>query len=143
MAIERSARQRHGTPIGGSWGKLARMTSQKWTSPTSAASPPPWVVKQAPPEWLTERASAEAWPADGVETWRAALVELGAKELRLTSDIRGVTIDVDGTAQQTLNDDDATPLGSAIGRAVDRLRVKKKSEEGLSARRAAPPTETE
>jgi hypothetical protein len=119
------------------------MTSQKWTSPTSAASPPPWVVKQAPPEWLTERAAAESWPEDGIETWRAALVELGAKEVHLTSDIRGVTIDVDGIAQQTLNDDDATPLGSAIGRAVDRLRVKKKSEEGLSARRSAPPAETE
>jgi hypothetical protein len=119
------------------------MTSQKWTSPTSAASPPPWVVKQAPPPWLTEHAEAEAWPADAVETWRAAFVELGIKEVHLTSDIRGVTIDADGTAQQTLNTDDATPLGSAIGRAVDRLRVKKKSEEGLSARRAAPPTETE
>jgi hypothetical protein len=100
-------------------------------------------VKQAPPEWLTERAAAESWPEDGIETWRAALVELGAKEVHLTSDIRGVTIDVDGIAQQTLNDDDATPLGSAIGRAVDRLRVKKKSEEGLSARRSAPPAETE
>jgi hypothetical protein len=117
--------------------------SQKWTSPTSAASPAPWVVKQSPPEWLTERATAEAWPEDAVETWRAALVELGVKEVHLTSDIRGVTIDADGTAQQTLNDDDATPLSSAIGRAVDRLRVKKKSEEGLSARRSAPPTETE
>jgi hypothetical protein len=119
------------------------MTSQKWTSPTSAESPAPWVVKQAPPEWLTEHAAAEAWPADAVETWRAALVELGVKEVHLTSDIRGVTIDADGTAQQTLNVDDATPLGSAIGRAVDRLRVKKKSEEGLSARRSAPPAEPE
>jgi hypothetical protein len=117
--------------------------SQKWTSPTSAASPAPWVVKQAPPEWLTDRATAEAWAEDAVETWRAAFVELGVKEVHLTSDIRGVTIDADGTAQQTLNDDDAMPLSSAIGRAVDRLRVKKKSEEGLSARRSAPPTETE
>jgi hypothetical protein len=119
------------------------MASQKWTSPTSAASPPPWVVKQAPPAWLTERAAAEAWPEDAVATWRAALVELGVKEVHLTSDIRGVTIDADGIAQQTLNEDDATPLGSAIGRAVDRLRVKKKSEEGLSARRSAPPAEPE
>jgi hypothetical protein len=117
--------------------------SQKWTSPTSAASPAPWVVKQSPPEWLTERAAAEAWADDAVETWRAALVELGVKEVHLTSDIRGVTIDADGTAQQTLNVDDAAPLSSAIGRAVDRLRVKKKSEEGLSARRAAPPAETD
>jgi hypothetical protein len=119
------------------------MASQKWTSPTSAASPPPWIVKQAPPAWLTERAAAEAWPEDAVATWRAALVELGVKEVHLTSDIRGVTIDADGTAQQTLNEDDATPLGSAIGRAVDRLRVKKKSEEGLSARRSAPAAEPE
>jgi hypothetical protein len=119
------------------------MASQKWTSPTSAASPPPWIVKHAPPAWLTERAAAEAWPEDAVATWRAALVELGVKEVHLTSDIRGVTIDADGTAQQTLNEDDATPLGSAIGRAVDRLRVKKKSEEGLSARRSAPAAEPE
>jgi hypothetical protein len=119
------------------------MASQKWTSPTSAASPPPWIVKQAPPAWLTERAAAEAWPEDAVATWRAALVELGVKEVHLTSDIRGVTIDADATAQQTLNEDDATPLGSAIGRAVDRLRVKKKSEEGLSARRSAPAAEPE
>lgn len=123
--------------------RAEKSPSQKWTSPTSAASPDPWVVKQAPPEWLTERAATEAWAEDAVETWRTALVELDVKEIRLTSDIRGVTIDADGFAQQTLNDDDRTPLGSAIGRAVDRLRVKKKSEEGLSARRAAPPPESE
>jgi hypothetical protein len=117
------------------------MTSQKWTSPTSAASPPPWVVRQAPPEWVTERAATEGWAEDAIATWREAFGELGAREVRLTSDIRGVTIDVDGHAQQTLNADDATPLASAIGRALDRLRVKKKSEEGLSARRSAPPAD--
>lgn len=113
---------------------------QKWTSPTSAASPVPWVVTARPPEWLIERTESEGSPADAVETWRAALVELGVAEVRLTSDIRGVTIDFDGTAQQTLNRDDASPLGSAIGRGVDRLRVKKKSDEGLTARRDSPPS---
>ena len=115
------------------------MTRQKWTSPSSAASPLPWVVKGKPPEWLAERATDEGWPDDSVETWREALVELGVAEIHLTSDIRGVTIDFDGTAQQTLNTDDASPLRSAIGRGVDRLRVKKKSDEGLTARRDAPP----
>src|SRR5260221_9651444 len=111
MTIERNVRHHHGTPDlvrfvrkrtepAGPAVDWLPMTSQKWTSPTSAASPAPWVVKQSPPEWLTERAAAEAWPADAVETWRAALVELGVKEVHLTSDIRGVTIDADGAAQQ-------------------------------------------
>ena len=99
------------------------------------------MVKQSPPEWLVERSASESWPEDAVETWRAALVELAIAEVRLTSDVRGVTIDFDGTASQTLNDDDASPLSSAIGRGVDRLRVKKKSEEGLTARRSAPPSD--
>jgi hypothetical protein len=115
------------------------MTVQKWISPTAAASPTPWVVKQPPPDWVAERAQVEKWPDDAIETWRAALTEVEVAEVRLTADVRGVTIDFDGTAPQTINDDDATPLSSAIGRGVDRLRVKKKSEEGLTARRSAPP----
>jgi hypothetical protein len=114
------------------------VTEQKWTSPTSAASPAPWVVKRRPPEWVTEQAQKEGSSAEDVEGWRSALLELGVTEVHRTSDVRGVTIDFDGTAPQTMNDSEARALGSAIGRGIDRLRTKKKSDEGLAARRNAP-----
>jgi hypothetical protein len=82
-------------------------------------------------------AEKEGSDDDAVTTWREALVELGVVEVRLTSDVRGVTIDFDGTAPQAVNDDNAKPLASAIGRGVDRLRTKKKSEDGDRARRSA------
>ena len=88
---------------------------------------------------LAERSARSITVAVWIVGSAYAIVELGVAEVRLTSDIRGVTIDFDGTAQQTLNSDDASPLSSAIGRGVDRLRVKKKSDEGLTARRDAPP----
>jgi hypothetical protein len=112
------------------------VASQKWNSPTSAASPPPWVLKQAPPSWFKERAEEEGCPPESVEAWRTELVELGVGEVRLTSDVRGVTIDFDGAAPQNVNDDNAKPLSSAIGRGLDRLRMKQKSDEGNRVRRA-------
>jgi hypothetical protein len=93
-------------------------------------------VKQ-PPAWFTELAEKEGSADEAVTTWREALLELGVAEVRLTSDVRGVTIDFDGTAPQAVNDDNAKPLTSAIGRGVDRLRTKKKSEDGDRARRSA------
>jgi hypothetical protein len=112
--------------------------TQKWISPTAAASPPPWVVKRRPPEWVSERARSEGSPADTVDAWRAALIELGVAEVRSTSDVRGVTIDFDGTAPQTVNDAEARRLSSAMGRGIDRLRTQQKSDEGIAARRLAP-----
>jgi len=112
------------------------MASQKWNSPVSSPSPPPWVVKEQAPAWITDRAAEEDPAADAVTAWRAALLEVGVVELRLTSDVRGVTIDFDGTAPQKVNDDNAKPLSSAIGRGVDRLRAKRKSDERDTARRA-------
>lgn len=94
-------------------------------------------MAQTPPTWFTELAEKEGSAEDAVATWREALVELGVVEVRLTSDVRGVTIDFDGTAPQAVNDDNAKPLTSAIGRGVDRLRTKKKSEDGDRARRSA------
>ena len=113
------------------------VASQTWNSPVSSPSPPPWVVASAPPAWFTELAEKEGSADDAVVAWREALVELGVVEVRLTSDVRGVTIDFDGTAPQAVNDDNAKPLTSAIGRGVDRLRTKKKSEDGDRARRSA------
>ena len=113
------------------------MASQTWNSPVSAPSPAPWVVAKPPPAWFAELAAKESAGDDAVATWREALVELGVVEVRLTSDVRGVTIDFDGTAPQAVNDDNAKPLKSAIGRGVDRLRTKKKSEDGDRARRSA------
>lgn len=103
----------------------------------SSPSPPPWAVASAPPAWFTELAEKEGAGDDAVVAWREALVELGVVEVRLTSDVRGVTIDFDGTAPQAVNEDNAKPLTSAIGRGVDRLRTKKKSEDGDRARRSA------
>jgi hypothetical protein len=90
-----------------------------------------------PPAWFADLAAKENADDEAVATWREALVELGVVEVRLTSDVRGVTIDFDGTAPQAVNDDNAKPLTSAIGRGVDRLRTKKKSEDGDRARRSA------
>ena len=103
----------------------------------SAPSPTPWVVAKPPPAWFTDLAVKEGCDDDVVAGWREALVELGVVEVRLTSDVRGVTIDFDGTAPQAVNDDNAKPLTSAFGRGVDRLRTKKKSEDGDRARRSA------
>jgi len=119
------------------------VASQTWNSPVSSPSPPPWVVASAPPAWFTELAEKEGSADDAVVAWREALVELGVAEVRLTSDVRGVTIDFDGTAPQAVNDDNAKPLTSAIGRGVDRLRTKKKSEDGDRARRSARDTPDE
>jgi hypothetical protein len=113
------------------------VASQTWNSPVSSPSPPPWVVAESPPAWFTELAEKEGSGDDAVVAWREALVELGVVEVRLTADVRGVTIDFDGTAPQAVNDDNAKPLTSAIGRGVDRLRTKKKSEDGDRARRSA------
>ncbi len=107
----------------------------------SSPSPPPWVVASEPPAWFTELAEKEGPVDEAVVAWREALVELGVAEVRLTSDVRGVTIDFDGTAPQAVNDDNAKPLTSAIGRGVDRLRTKKKSEDGDRARRSARDSE--
>jgi hypothetical protein len=94
-------------------------------------------VAKAPPPWLVERAEHEAWTEDEIAEWRTALVEVGVVEVHLTADVRGVTIDFDGTAPQAVNDGNAKPLANAIGRGVDRLRAKKKSAEGERARRSA------
>lgn len=131
------------TLFGGRAGETPRLwqtqavASQTWNSPVSSPSPPPWVVASAPPAWFTELAEKEGSADDAIVAWREALVELGVAEVRLTSDVRGVTIDFDGTAPQAVNDDNAKPLTSAIGRGVDRLRTKKKSEDGDRARRSA------
>ena len=118
------------------------VASQTWNSPVSAPSPPPWVVAKAPPSWFTERVEQEG-ADDAVATWREALLELGVVEVRLTADVRGVTIDFDGAAPQAVNDNDAKPLSSAIGRGIDRLRTKRKSEESDRARRSARQDEPE
>ena len=113
------------------------MASQKWNSPTSAEALPPWVVSGQPPAWLTSRAEDEGCSPEVVETWRATLVELGIAEVRLTSDVRGLTIDFDGFAPQAVNDDHAQPLSSALARGIDRCKMKQKSDELTRAREAA------
>jgi len=113
------------------------VTSQKWNSPTSAKAPPPWVVNKQPPAWLSSRAEEEGRSAEDVETWRETLVELGIGEVRLTSDVRGLTIDFDGFAAQSVNDDHAQPLSSALARGIDRCKMKQKSDELTRAREAA------
>ena len=112
------------------------MASQKWNSPTSAEAPPPWVVNKQPPTWFSSRAEDEGCPPDAVETWRATLVDLGIAEVRLTSDVRGLTIDFDGFAAQVVNDDHAQPLSSALTRGIDRCKMKQKSDELTRAREA-------
>ncbi len=58
-------------------------------------------------------------------------------EVRLTSDVRGLTIDFDGFAAQAVNDDHAQPLRSALARGIDRCKMKQKSDELTRAREAA------
>jgi hypothetical protein len=72
------------------------------------------------------------------------LVELGISEVRLTSDVRGLTIDFDGFAAQAVNDDHAQPLSSALGRGIERCKMKQKSDELTRARKgpqASPATD--
>ena len=129
------------TPENEAWlsgsGRLHRVSAQKWNSPTSAKAPPPWVVNRQPPTWLSSRAEDEGCPPDAVETWRATLLELGIAEVRLTSDVRGLTIDFDGFAAQAVNDDHAKPLSSALARGIDRCKMKQKSDDLTRAREAA------
>jgi hypothetical protein len=113
------------------------VTSQKWNSPTSAEAPPAWVVKAQPPLWFRSRVEEEGCPPEAVETWRATLAELGIAEVRLTSDVRRLTIDFDGFAPQAVNDDHAQPLCSALARGIDRCKMKQKSDELTRAREAA------
>ena len=115
------------------------MTGQTWNSPASSESPPPWSIADAPPAWLDERATAEGWPPDAVETWRVALIETGVTEVALTLDVRGATIDFDGRVPQALNADNAQPLHSALGRGLDRLQAMAKAQAGNKARREAGP----
>jgi hypothetical protein len=116
---------------------MREVTSQKWNSPTSAKAPPPWVVNRQPPTWLRSRAADEGCSPDVVETWRETLQELGIAEVRLTSDVRGLTIDFDGIAPQAVNDDHAQPLSSALSRGIDRCKMKQKSDDLTRAREAA------
>lgn len=118
-------------------GEIVKGPPQTWNSPSSADSPPPWEVEDAPPAWLDDRAAAEGWPPDAIETWRAALVETGVAEVALTLDVRGATVDFDGKAAQTLNVDNAQPLHSALSRGIDRLRAMLKAAAGDKERRAA------
>ena len=113
------------------------VTGQTWNSPASSESPPAWSVEEAPPEWFDERATAESWPPDAIETWRTALVENGVREVALTLDVRGATIDFDGKVPQALNADNAQPLHSALGRGIDRLQAMSKAQAGNKARREA------
>ena len=116
------------------------MAGQTWNSPASSESPPAWSVKDAPPAWFDERATAESWPPEAIETWRTALVESGVREVALTLDVRGATIDFDGKVPQPLNADNAQPLHSALGRGLDRLQAMSKAQAGNKARREAGPT---
>jgi hypothetical protein len=116
------------------------MTGQTWNSPPSSESPPAWSVEDAPPAWFDERAKAESWPPDAIETWRASLIENGVSEVALTLDVRGATIDFDGKVPQALNADNAQPLHSALGRGLDRLQAMSKAAAGNKARREAPVT---
>jgi hypothetical protein len=116
------------------------MAGQTWNSPASAESPPVWAVGDAPPAWFAERATAENWPPEAIETWRAALIESRVSKVALTLDVRGATIDFDGKLPQALNADNAQPLHSALGRGIDRLQALSKAQAGNKARREAPPT---
>lgn len=94
-------------------------------------------MSQQPPTWFSCRTEDEGCSPDAVATWRAALVELGIVEVRLTSDVRGLTIDFDGTAPQAVNTDNAKPLSSALDRGVDHCQMRQKSHETARARHAA------
>jgi hypothetical protein len=119
------------------------VASQKWNSPTSAAPTQPWVVNKQPPAWFSSRAEEEGCTPEILETWRTTLIELGITEVRLTSDVRGLTIDFDGFAPQAVNDDHAQPLSSALARGIDRCKMKQKSDELTRAREAAQGTPTD
>jgi hypothetical protein len=95
------------------------------------------MVEGAPPAWFADRAAAEGWPPDAIETWRAALNDTGVVEVALTLDVRGATVDLGGKVAQALNPDNAQPLHSALGRGIDRLRAMLKAQEGNRERRAA------
>jgi hypothetical protein len=97
-------------------------------------------VTEAPPAWFEERVTAEAWPAEALDTLRTALLETGVSVVALTLDVRGATIDFDGKAPQPLNADNAQPLHSALGRGLDRLQAIAKAQAGNEARRKAPAT---
>ena len=105
----------------------------------SAESPPAWSLGDEPPAWFAERATAESWPPDAIETWRVALAESGVREVALTLDVRGATIDFDGKVPQALNADNAQPMHSALGRGLDRLQAMSKAQAGNKARREAQP----
>ena len=117
-----------------------RVTGQSWNSPSSSESPPAWAVDGVPPAWFDERATEESWPPEAIETWRAALIECGIREVALTLDVRGATIDFDGKVPQALNADNAQPLHSALSRGLDRLQAMSKAQAGNKARREAPPS---
>ena len=112
------------------------MTGQTWNSPASAEPPPPWTVEDAPPAWFADRATAENWPPDAIATWRAALIETGVREVALTLDVRGATIDFGGKVAQAVNGDNAQPLHSALGRGIDRLRAMSKAQATNLERRS-------
>jgi hypothetical protein len=98
------------------------------------------LVGDEPPAWFAERATAEGWPPEAIETWRAALIESRVSTVALTLDVRGATIDFDGRVPQALNGDNAQPLHSALGRGLDRLQAMAKAQAGNKARREAAPT---
>jgi hypothetical protein len=111
--------------------------TQIWNSPASAESPPVWSVDEAPPAWIADRAAAEAWPEDAIAAWRAALIETGVRQVALTLDVRGATVDLGGKTAQALNPDNAQPLHSALTRGIDRLRAMQKAAAGNLERRSA------
>jgi hypothetical protein len=113
------------------------VAKQTWNSPASAESPPAWHIEGAPPAWFADRATEEGWPPDAIETWRAELLELGVRQVALTLDIRGATIEFGRKVAQGLNPDNAQPLHSALGRGVDRLRAISKARAGDNERRTA------
>jgi len=110
---------------------------QTWNSPASSESPPAWLVEGAPPAWFADRATAEDWPPDAIATWRAALIELGVRQVALTLDVRGATIDFGRKVVQALNADNAQPLHSALGRGIARLQAISKARASGNDRRVA------
>jgi len=118
------------------------VAKQTWNSPASAESPPAWLVEGPPPAWFADRAAAEGWAPDGIATWRAALIELGVRQVALTLDVRGATIDFGRKVAQPLNPDNAQPLHSALGRGQARLQAISKARttsNDLRVAREAPP----
>jgi len=119
-----------------------KVPKQTWNSPASAESPPVWLVEGPPPAWFADRATAEEWSPDGIATWRAALIEVGVRQVALTLDVRGATIDFGRKVAQSLNPDNAQPLNSALGRGLARLQAISKARttsNDLRVARDAPP----